>query len=603
MKFGTAGAENQVIMPAPVIDDAGAPVAEERHGTAPAPPLRLLLVEDSPEYALLVREMLLSCVEPGGLEIIHRENLAAAAEDLRGRVLDCVLLDLGLPDTHGLDGLARVQETSPHIPVVVLSGEQSEEIAVQAVHEGAQDYLVKRGATGELVLRSVRYAMERKRAQEELAHQALHDSLTGLPNRTLLIDRMEMALARAQRAERHLALLFIDLDRFKLVNDSLGHDAGDRLLCRVAERLRGLLRPSDTVARFGGDEFMLLCDDIADERQAIMVAERLSGGMAEPFVLDGRELFVGVSIGIAFRGAGATPLSLIRDADHAMYQAKERGTRYELADTDASHHAVVRLSTESQLHRALDRRELRLFYQPEVDLHQGHIFSVEALLRWRHPDRGMLGPGDFLGTAEESGLIVPIGEWVIDAACSQLAEWRRAQVCAEDMTASINLSLRQLSEPGLIEHIEEAIATTGIPPEALCFEITEAVVAADEAMVMRHLNELRAMGVGLSLDDFGVGLSSLSALDRYPLDMLKVDRSFVGRLESGGERAERMFSAVLSAARAVGLKAVAEGIETRAQLETVRRLGCDAAQGFFLCRPEAATVVGSRLLTLNPLAA
>ena len=369
--------------------------------------LHVALIEDSPEYALLVREMLASATE-GPLEIAHFESMSAALPHLGDQPVDCVLMDLGLPDTTGLGGLAQVQSVAPELPIVVLSGEQSEEIAVQAVHEGAQDYLVKRAATGEQVLRSVRYAMERKRAQVALAHQALHDSLTGLPNRTLLMDRTEQALARAERTNSRVALLFLDLDRFKLVNDSLGHDAGDRLLCRVAERLKSLIRPSDTVARFGGDEFMVLCDQVEDDRQAILVAERLSGGLAEPFVLEGRELFVGASIGIAF-GAdrSATSVSLIRDADQAMYRAKERGSRYEMADGTASRRAAVRLSTETQLHRALDRHELRLFYQPEVDLARNTIFSVEALLRWQHPDRGMLGPGDFLSNAEENGLIVP----------------------------------------------------------------------------------------------------------------------------------------------------------------------------------------------------
>ena len=562
--------------------------------------LHVALIEDSPEYALLVREMLASATD-GPLEIAHFESMNAALPHLGDQPVDCVLMDLGLPDTTGLGGLAQVQSVAPELPIVVLSGEQSEEIAVQAVHEGAQDYLVKRAATGEQVLRSVRYAMERKRAQVALAHQALHDSLTGLPNRTLLMDRTEQALARAERTNSRVALLFLDLDRFKLVNDSLGHDAGDRLLCRVAERLKSLIRPSDTVARFGGDEFMVLCDQVEDDRQAILVAERLSGGLAEPFVLEGRELFVGASIGIAFGSdRSASAMDLIRDADQAMYRAKERGSRYEMADGTASRRAAVRLSTETQLHRALDRHELRLFYQPEVDLVTSSIFSVEALLRWQHPDRGMLGPGDFLSSAEENGLIVPIGKWVINTAASQLATWRHEGLCAPDMTTSINLSLRQLAEPGLLETVEGAIQRAGIPPEALCFEITESVVAADEAEVMRHLGELRQLGVGLSLDDFGVGLSSLSALDRYPLDMLKIDRSFVGRLASGGDRAERMFSAVLGAARAVGLTAVAEGIETRSQLETVKRLGCDAAQGFYLCRPEAARTLSPRLLSLTP---
>jgi diguanylate cyclase (GGDEF)-like protein len=560
-----------------------------------APALRLLLLEDSPEYALLVREMLLEAADGVGLEIEHCDSLAAAEPALRAEAFDCVVLDLGLPDAPGLEGLALVQALSPRIPIVVLSGEQSEDVGVQAVADGAQEYLVKRDATGDLVLRSVRYAMERKRTQVELAHRALHDSLTGLPNRALLIDRMELALARGERSGKPPALLFLDLDRFKIVNDSLGHDAGDRLLCLAAERLRGLIRPSDTVARFGGDEFMVLCDEVQEEREAIVVAERLSGGLAEPFRLEDRELYVGASIGIAFGAeGGCTAETLIRDADQAMYRAKQRGTRYELAQSGASHRAGVKLSTETQLHRALEHEELRLYYQPEVDLRRNHIFSVEALLRWQHPDRGMLGPGDFLGAAEESGLIVPIGEWVINTACRQLADWRRAKLCSPDMTASINLSLRQLAEPGLFETVKRALDATSIEPGALCFEITESVVAADHRDVMRQLLELKQLGVGLSLDDFGVGLSSLSVLGRYPLDMLKVDRSFVERL-SKEPQAERMFSAVLGAARAVGLRTVAEGIETRIQLDVVKRLGCDAAQGFLLCRPEAAGSLGGRL--------
>ena len=585
---------------APPLPSQSAPPAEvdrrsRDNRDAKARVLRIILVEDNSEYALLVQEMLREACQ-GELEIVHHESLVAAGGDLRAGEADCVLLDLGLPDTNGLGGLARVQELAPHLPIVVLSGEQSEGIAVQAVHEGAQDYLVKRGASGELVLRSVRYAIERKRAQVELAHQALHDSLTGLPNRTLLLDRIELGLARAERGGDRLAVMFLDLDRFKAVNDTLGHDAGDRLLCGVADRLQSLTRPSDTVSRFGGDEFMVLCEGIEDERQAIVVAERLSGGLVEPFMIEGREVFAGASIGIAFGATrGRTASALIRDADEAMYKAKQNGTRYELADSGASRQAVVRLSTESQLHRALERDELRLYYQPEVDLHERRIFSVEALLRWRHPDRGMLGPADFLHCAEESGLIVPIGEWVIATACAQLATWRSAGVCAPRMTASINLSLRQLAEPGLIQTVEKALGDSSIPAEALCFEITESAVAADRQEVMGHLGDLKELGVGLSLDDFGTGLSSLSALDRYPLDMLKIDRSFVARLAEG-PRAERMFSAVLGAARAVGLKAVAEGIENREQLETVARLGCDGAQGFYLCRPEAATALEDKLL-------
>ena len=442
--------------------------------------LRILLVEDSPDYALLVSEMLSEATAGCEVEIATAASLSAADEALSEPGLDCVILDLGLPATAGLGALARVQEQAPDLPVIVLGGEQNDEVAVQAVHEGAQDYLLKRDATGEVLLRSIRYAIERKRGQAALAHMALHDSLTGLPNRALLIDRTTLALARVERTGHRLALLFLDLDRFKLVNDSLGHEAGDRLLCLVAERIRDLIRPSDTVARLGGDEFMVLCDEIHDERQAKMVAERLSGGLAEPFLVGDREVFVGASIGIAFgNGRETPPGELIRDADQAMYRAKQNGSRYELGDSGAPSRARARLSITSQLSRALEHEELRLFYQPAVDLRENHIFSVETLLRWQHPERGMLPPDAFLATAEESGLIVPIGEWVIATACRQLAGWRREGLCASGMTAGINLSLRQLAEPGLLKTVEGALADAGIGAEAINFEITESVVVAD----------------------------------------------------------------------------------------------------------------------------
>jgi diguanylate cyclase (GGDEF)-like protein len=563
------------------------------------PPLRarltrIALIEDSPEYALLVRHLLRD--ELGDAVVIdHRGSIAESKAALAADQLSCILLDLSLPDATGLEGLKVVRARAPHVPVVVLSGEEDEEVAIQAVHEGAQDYLVKRHADGHLLGRAIRYAVERKRAELALAHQATHDALTGLPNRTLFLDRLAMTLARLERSRRACAVLFLDLDRFKAVNDSLGHDVGDRLLIEAADRLLELVRPSDTVARFGGDEFMVLCDDIATEADAILVAERIAGSLAQPFRIDGHELHVGASTGIVIAtDRSRPPEALVRDADQTMYVAKRRGSRWELYSPDQRVSIDTRLGLEAELRQALDRDELRLFYQPEVDVHEGTIVAVEALLRWQHPQRGLLPPGDFIPFAEESGLIVPVGEWVLQESCRQLRRWREAGICAPAMSANVNLSARQLIDRELPATVKRALEQSGIEPAALCLELIETAFVDDLEASVHALGELHRLGVRLSLDDFGTGYSSLSVLDRYPLDQLKIDRSFVARLDSG-ERARRLFSSVVGVAQALGLQSVAEGVETRDQLDTITDMGCDSAQGFFLSRPREPDVIEALL--------
>jgi diguanylate cyclase (GGDEF)-like protein len=558
--------------------------------------MRIVLVEDSTDYARLVAEMVREGLT-GPIDVCAHESLAAARGDLCFAEADCVLLDLSLPDAAGLEGLAKIQEVAPEVPVVVLSGQDSDALAVQAVHEGAQDYLVKRSADAHLLGRAIRYAIERKQAELELARHALLDPLTGVANRSLFIDRLKLALARADRHDHSVAVLFLDLDRFKAVNDGFGHDVGDVLLRETAGRLGGLLRPSDTVARFGGDEFLALCDEIRDRSHAVLVAERLSGGLAEPFVINGQEVYIGASIGISLASnSSTTPEALIRDADQAMYQAKHERSRYQVFEAGSGTGAGRRLFVENELHKAVERDELRLYYQPEVDLALKTIFGVEALLRWQHPERGMLSPADFIPVAEDTGLIVPIGEWVMYTACEQLASWRREGVCAPELTVSVNVSLRQLDDDGLVDMVESAINAAGIPPAALCLEITEATVAANAARTLEQLERLKWLGVGLSLDDFGVGVSSLSVVGSYPLDMLKIDRSFAHRL-ADGERPRRLFEAVVGVTRSLELRAVAEGVETKEQLEYITSLGCEAAQGFYLSRPDTAAAIGPGLLS------
>jgi diguanylate cyclase (GGDEF)-like protein/PAS domain S-box-containing protein len=437
---------------------------------------------------------------------------------------------------------------------------------------------------------------ERKEIEDRLAHQATHDPLTALPNRSLLLDRLDQALRRARRNHRRVAVLFLDLDHFKVVNDSLGHGLGDRLLIAIAERLQTALRPADTVARFGGDEFVVLCEDLVNQEDAVAIADRVNDAISGPFVIDDTEVFVGVSIGIAFPDDNeADPETLIRDADAAMYQAKDRGrARWVVFDNAMRASAVDRLDIENALRRALDRRELRVFYQPLIDLETGEINGVEALLRWEHSERGLLLPGDFIAVAEETGLIVPMGSWVLDQACRQAQRWQASIPDLKPLVVAVNLSGRQLGHPRLVEDVAAIIADTGIDPANLELEITESVLMDDVEMSEETLGRLKTLGVKLVVDDFGTGYSSLSYLRRFPVDVLKVDQSFVDGLGADpGDSA--IVTAIVTLAHTLGLRAVAEGVETKEQLTELRRLGCDTAQGFYFAKPANGHDVGEIL--------
>ncbi|MEA2445431.1 MAG: hypothetical protein QOJ12_2723 [Thermoleophilales bacterium] len=429
-------------------------------------------------------------------------------------------------------------------------------------------------------------AIARRRVEDAIRHTALHDSLTGLPNRTLLLDRLEHALDQVERRSTTVAVIFLDIDQFKLVNDSLGHQHGDQLLQAVAPRLRDQLRPGDTVARFAGDEFVLLCEEIEDEQGAIAVAERLMECFKDPFRVGGRDQFVSVSMGIALpRRVDQAAEELIRDADAAMYRAKERGrARYELFDERMRVRTVVRMRVENDLRRAVPGEELRVHYQPIVSIADGDLAGFEALIRWRHPQRGNVPPGDFIPIAEESGQILPIGRWVLEQAAQQAVRWRgRAGARAEPLTVAVNLSARQLSHGHLADEVAEVLAATALEPGRLLLEMTESMLIEHSEATLEALHALKALGVRLVLDDFGTGYSSLSYLDRFPIDALKIDRSFVAGLDSGGSAA--IVAAIVSMAHSLDMRVTAEGVETEEQLERLRQLGCEYAQGFFFGRP------------------
>jgi diguanylate cyclase len=550
--------------------------------------LRVLSVEDNPGDAILVREMLRDA-SPEGFVLRNADRLSAAVECLLDGAVDCVLLDLSLPDAEGLEALAQVRTVALDVPIIVLTGRSDEVLAVQAVHEGAQDYLIKGQVDARLLSRSINYAIERKRAEVELAHQAMHDALTGLPNRALFYDRLGQALNRVGRQGTAVAVLFLDLDRFKNINDSLGHGAGDKLLIAVAERLGRVLRGGDSAARFGGDEFVLLCEDISGERQAIAIADRIAAELDAPFVIDNDEVFARTSVGIALAiEPGARPEALIRDADAAMYRAKERGGGvYEVFDDQMRERAVRRMATENALHRALERGEFVMHYQPIVHMPTGALYGVEALARWQHPERGLVMPGEFIEAAEETGLIISLGAWAFETACLQSAEWAAAPRDGDagaPISMSVNLSARQCSHPDLVSTFGDILRRTGADPASICLEITETALMEDVAASTAVLNALKALGLTLALDDFGTGYSSLRALQHFPVDVVKIDRSFVGPIERDPQEAA-IVAAVISLSHALGLRTVAEGIETIAQVDRLRGLGCDLAQGFHFARP------------------
>ncbi len=430
---------------------------------------------------------------------------------------------------------------------------------------------------------------ERKDAEDQLVHQALHDALTGLPNRALFLDRLGLAISRLERRSGLAAVFFLDLDYFKVVNDSLGHSAGDQVLVTVADRLARCLRDGDTAARLGGDEFAVLCDDLVDEGEALQIAERLGSALAaEPVAVAGRELVVTASIGVAIANhATQRPESLLRDADAAMYRAKERGrARCELFDAAMRARAIARLETEAALREALDHKQLSLAYQPEVVLADGRLVGAEGLLRWRS-GRGPEGsPLEFIAVAEETGLILPIGAWVVREACRHLARWRELAPDRAPTSVSVNLSGRQLSRSDLPDLVTEALTETGLEPQSLCLEVTESVLMDDVETAVAALKVLKAVGVDIAVDDFGTGYSSLAHLRRFPVDILKIDHSFIAGLGRNPEDAA-IVRAVLALAKTLDLAVVAEGVERPDQLDQLRALGCERAQGRLFSPPLA----------------
>jgi Amt family ammonium transporter len=436
---------------------------------------------------------------------------------------------------------------------------------------------------------------DRKRAEEQLLHLAIRDELTGLANRALFRDLVARSIGRGKRREDYAyAVLVLDIDRFKLVNESLGHSTGDQLLRAVARRLERCTRPGDTVARLGGDEFALFLDDIGDVGDAIRVAERILHELRLPFVLVDQEVFTSASIGIALSASRYDrPDDFLRDADLAMYRAKELGgARHQVFQADMHAHAVALLQLETDLRHALEREEFVVHYQPIVSLVSGRVVGFEALLRWRHPEKGLVYPASFVPVAEETGLIVPLGLWVLRQACRQIVTWRRHRPDCAGLSVSVNLSGKQLLQPELATQISQVLQESGLDAGGLRLEITESVIVENAESAMQMLSRLRALNVQLHMDDFGTGYSSLSYLHRFQIDTLKIDRSFVSNMGEGGENSE-IVRTIVTLARNLGIEVIAEGVETAEQLAQLRALGCDHVQGFLFSRPIAGEEAGA----------
>jgi diguanylate cyclase (GGDEF)-like protein/PAS domain S-box-containing protein len=435
----------------------------------------------------------------------------------------------------------------------------------------------------------------RKQMEEELGHQALHDSLTGLPNRVLFTDRLERAVGEAQRRGTHLGVMFVDIDHFKVINDSFGHLSGDRILCHTAAQLVGAVRPGDTTARFGGDEFVILCEDVSGLAAALL-GQRVLDAVSLPCQAGDEEITATASVGIAFADGAATPQTLLRDSAAAMYRAKERGRgRVELFDETLRSKVERRLATASSLRQGLERGEFTVHYQPIVEVPTGTMVSAEGLVRWERPGRGLVSPVEFITVAEETGLIVPIGAWVLEQACRQLVQWQETDPA---MSVAVNVSVRQMIAPDIAQVVSDVLRRTGARPGSLCLELTESVFMEDVDYFGATLTALKALGVKLSIDDFGTGYSSLSYLKRFPFDGVKVDRAFVDGL-GVDPHDTALVTAIVAMADALHLEVTAEGVETDDQLANLKTLGCRRVQGYYLARPMAAAAIGELLDTAH----
>ena len=551
-----------------------------------ATPLQVLILED----CALDAELMLDHLRDAGFDpqsrVVDTEPAYLAQLDPS---LDLVLSDFSMPQFDARRALQLLKERGLEVPFIIVSGHIGEDVAVQCMREGASDYLLKDrlarlGPAVAQVLERKRLLQENREAEARLLHEAFYDGLTGLPNRALLLERLGHVVLRRKRERTYaFSVFFLKLDGFEVVNDGLGQPAGDHLLIEFAQRLVSHVRAGDTVARLGGSEFVVLLDNLKAVHNTADVAKRIQHALAQPFMVDGRDVFLTASIGSTSSSTGYDQAEeVLRDARAALYRAKGLGKAcFVMFDTAMHTHAMARLQLESALHRAVERQEFRLFYQPIVSLETGRIAGFEALLRWEHPEHGLVVPDEFIPVAEDLGLIIPIGQWALHEGCRQLRAWQREFVDLRPLTVSVNLSARQFAHSELLTVVDHALAETGLEASSLKLEITESVMMDNTELSSAILLDLKARHIDTCMDDFGTGYSSLSFLQQYAVDILKIDQSFMGL----GKESVAIVRTIVTLAHNLGKHVIAEGVETPGQVALLRSLRCEYGQGYFFSKP------------------
>lgn len=556
--------------------------------------IKILLVEDDEDDYVITRDML-SEIGGAGYLLDWTPTYNTAFEAIKQNKHDVYLFDYRLGEHSGLELLRETVKSGCKSPVIMLTGQGDHEVDIESMKSGAADYLIKGKIDASALEHSIRYAIERKKAEERILFLAYYDSLTNLPNRILFKDRLNQTLSVARRYQRLLAILFLDLDNFKRINDTLGHSVGDELLKQVADRLSNCIRKSDSVSRYstdefdtvvarlGGDEFTILLTEIAQLHDAMKVAQRILDAIAQPCDIEGQEVFVTASIGIAIYPIDGEDVdTLLKNCDTAMYHAKNEGrNNYKFYEQSLNKTALDSLTLENDLRKALDKQEFMVYYQPRIDIRTKNVVGFEALIRWQHPQKGMVPPLQFIPMAEENGLIVPIGEWILHVACRQNKAWQSEGFAP--IFLSVNLSGKQFKQQNLIKTVEQALSETALDPKYLELEITESIIQ-DTKSTAEILSELRKLGLKISVDDFGTGYSSLSYLRRFPVDALKIDRSFVKDATKDTDSAA-IVKAIIAMSHCLKLRVVAEGVETEEQLKFLSAEGCDEFQGYLVSPP------------------
>ena len=552
---------------------------------------QVLIVDDDRS----TRSSLRHTLQRDGFQVEEAADGAQALLMLKRMQPDVILMDAVMPVMDGFTACARVQEMSNGraIPVLMITALEDNLSVERAFAAGASDYIPKPIHFAVLSQR-VRRIIEATQAEKRIRHLAYNDLLTGLPNRALFIDQLGRHIEQARVAGESVAVLFLDLDRFKNVNDTLGHDVGDRLLVAVAQRIRRSVRNADCVARLGGDEFTVVLTEMIGPNAAVAAAQNICRVLATPFQIDGHDIFVTASVGISLYPHDGTDVgTLLKHADTAMYRAKKTNSGFQFFEASMEHSISEHMRMENDLRRAIERNELEVFYQPQARVDTGHIIGVEALVRWRHPTRGMVSPVEFIPLAEETGLINPIGEWVLRTACAQMKVWNESGL--QTMRVAVNLSVKQLLQKNFAEIVEQALEDTGLPSKLLELEITESTLMEHAQDTLEALHRLRGLGVRLSIDDFGTGYSSLSYLKRFPVDIIKIDRSFVRDVPNDADDAS-IVTGIIALAHSLRLEVVAEGVETEEQLRFLRERSCDMLQGYYLSQPVPAEQFARELI-------